>query len=98
VARIFKHVATTRCSRGAFPLLRRSLVNRSTTIGALADRSETRLPESDQWRRVSVRNIPDDVLPNAEQQIYGECRTAALRPDSAAPSEIVASRKGTATG
>jgi hypothetical protein len=50
--------------------------------------AQKRLPESDQWRRSRVRDLPDDVLPHAEQQIYDGCRAAALRPDSAAPGEI----------
>jgi hypothetical protein len=50
--------------------------------------AKRRLPESDQWRRSRVRDLPDDVLPHAEQQIYASCRAAALRPDSAAPGEI----------
>ena len=50
--------------------------------------AQKRLPESDQWRRSRVRDLPADVLPNAEQQIYDRCRAAALRPDSAAPGEI----------
>jgi hypothetical protein len=47
--------------------------------------AQKRLPESDQWRRVPVRNLGADVLGNVEQQVYASCRAAALRPDSAGP-------------
>ena len=50
--------------------------------------AKNQLPEDHQYRKVTIKRLPDDTLGPYEDLIYPECKAAATRPDSVPPGEM----------